>query len=285
MKNKRIILGIGVTACLALSITLFWKNHGSGNLADQALLSIIKNDQKSFENFIASGGKLDLQVEVEGKNYKVGDLLVKYERINFIKYLSEKNIAFGSDVSAEDDMWSLAVSKNNSELLSTLMKSYPAYKLNSKKYGADQRNLLHLASVYCSHKVVGILDNAGMNWNDKDKKGATPLTIAAENDCLQVLSYWKEHGADFKSKDGRGMTALSILSKKKDAALVAFAESFLERRAPASVATVAEAPAIPNFYKKRVIPKDNLADRADLIEPGDRPDDANETAENSEFSD
>lgn len=282
MKNKRVIIGVSVTACLALSSFFLFKNSASRNLQDEALLSIIKNDQSAFESFIAAGGRLDTKVSVEGQNYMVGQLLVKYERINFIKYVADKKIPFSPDLNADSDMWTMAVSKNSPDLLNALMGAFPDYKLNSKSYGLDKRNLLHLASVDCSFKVVGILDNAGMDWNDKDKKGATPLTLAAEHDCLQALSYWKEHGADFKSKDGRGMTALNILNKKKDAALMAFAESFIERRAPASVAP---APAEPNFYKKRIIPKVNLANRADLIEPEDRPEDANETAEYSEFSD
>ncbi len=284
MKNQRVIIGVSVTACLALSSFYFFKNSSSRNLQDEALLSIIKNDQKGFEAYIAAGGKMNTKVEVEGKNFMVGELLVKYERIGFIKYLADKKLTFSAESGSYTDMWTMAVSKNNPELLNALMAAFPAYKLNSKSYGADKRNLLHLASVDCSFKVVGILDNAGMDWSDKDKKGATPLTLAAEHDCLQALSYWKEHKADFKSKDGRGLTALSILSKKKDAALMAFAESFMERRAPASVGAAA-APAEPNFYKKRVIPKVNLASRADLIEPDDRPDDANDTADYSEFSD
>lgn len=280
MKNKRVVIGVGVSACLMLSSLYVFKNSGSRNLKDEALLSIIKNDQKSFEAFIAAGGRLDLSLEVEGKTYMVGELLVKYERVNFINYAASQKIPFNAD----GDMWSMAVVKNNPELLQSLMGAFPDYKLNSKKYGPDERNLLHIASVECAYKVTGILDNAGMDWSDKDKKGATPLTLAAQHDCIGALSYWKEHGADFKFKDGRGLTALSILSKKKDAALAAFAQSFIERM-PASVVLKAAAPAEPNFYKKRQIPKDNLASRADLIEPEDRPDDANETAEYSEFSD
>ncbi len=142
-----------------------------------------------------------------------------------------------------------------------------------------------MASAECSYKVITVLNKAGMNWNLKTKAGVTALNVAAEEGCLQALSYFKEQGADFKENDGRGVNALSILSKKKDAALMAFAESFMDRRAPASVVTIVTQAAKPEFYKKRKIPKDNLADRAHLIEPEDRPDDANETAENSEFSD
>ena len=86
MKNKRVILGIGVTACLAFSSFFYFQNSGKNNLSDEALLSIIKNDQKGFEHFIAAGGKIATNIEVESSTYTVGELLVKYDRIDFVKY-------------------------------------------------------------------------------------------------------------------------------------------------------------------------------------------------------
>src|SRR5690606_5930880 len=128
--------------------------------------------------------------------------------------------------------------------------------------GKNGWTLLHLASAACSHKLTPFLHEKGkLNWDLKSKEGSTPLTLAAENDCLPMLSYWKEKGADFKLKDGRGLSALSILKKKKDAALVAFTESFMVRK-PSNVAK-----AEPNFYKKRKIPKDQRIDYSMMIEP------------------
>src|SRR5690606_25195515 len=137
---------------------------------------------------------------------------------------------------------------------------------------------------YCSHKLISMLHEDGkLNWDLRAKDGTTPLTLAATNDCLPVLSYWKEKGADFKAKDGKGMTALSILQKKKDAALAAFAESFIERKI-ATVTIVKPAP-VPDFYKKRKIPKEQIIDHAAMLEPEDRPLEATETAEFTEFAD
>lgn len=280
--QKRVLIGGSALACLALTSAIYMQNSGSRNLNDEALLSIIKNDQKAFENYIAAGGKLGTNLEVEGGTYMVGELVVKYERLGFVKYAKEQNLEFDVDAKKAFDVFSLSVSKNNPEILTLLTDKKP--NLTAKTYGNKNWSLLHMASSECSHKVIPVLHKAGMNWNIKAKDGSTALTVAAEAGCLQALSYWKEHGADFKAKDGRGMTALSILSKNKDAAMMAFAESFMPKRTIASVVTVA-APAEPNFYKKRIIPKDQLANRADLIEPEDRPDDANETAEYSEFSD
>lgn len=282
MKNKRVILGVGVTACLALSSVFYFQKSASRNLGDEALLSIIKNDQKGFENFIQAGGKLGMNLNVEGDTYMVGELLVKYNRIGFVKYAKDKKMQFEIDPKKEFDIHSLSVTQNSPEMLGIVLGDQKLDK-NFKAYGKKGWSLLHMASAQCSYKVVNILHKAGMAWDLKTKNGETPLTIAAEEGCLQALSYFKEQGADFKANDGRGISALSILRKKKDAALMAFAESFMDRRMPASVITVAQS--APNFYKKRKIPKDSLADRAHLIEPSDRPEEANETDENSEFSD
>jgi hypothetical protein len=282
VKNKRIILALSLTCCLGVSSLFYFQNSAPRNLSDEALLSIIKNDQGGFEHFLSGGGKLGMNIKVEGEQFMVGELIVKYNRLGFAKYAKEKKLQFEIDAKKDFDIHSLSVEQNNPEMLGLLLGDQKFDK-NIKAYGKKRWSLLHMASAQCSYKVVSILHKAGMNWDLKDKNGVTPLTLAAEEGCLQALSYFKEQGADFKAKDGRGRTALSILQKHKDAALMAFAESFIERRATASVVIAKQE--VPNFYKKRKIPKDALADRAHLIEPEDRPDDANETSEYSEFSD
>ena len=67
----------------------------------------------------------------------------------------------------------------------------------------------------CSHKITTILHEKGhLRWDQKAKDGSTPMTLAAESECLPMLSYWKAQKADFNAKDGRGLSALSILRKK-----------------------------------------------------------------------
>ena len=180
-------------------------------------------------------GKIGTKIDVEGSNFTVGELLVKYNRLGFVKYAKEKNMPFDIDPAKDFDVHSLSVNQNNTEMLSLILGEQK-FDTNFKAYGPKGYSLLHMASADCSYKVIGVLNNAGMKWNLKTKNGATALTVAAEAGCLQALSFFKEQGADFKAKDGRGMSALAILSKKSDAALMAFAESFMDRRAPASVA-------------------------------------------------
>lgn len=267
--QKKVIFGIGLFTTIALSSFVFFKDSSVRNLGDEALLSIIKNDQKGFEGFISGGGLLSTQLQVEGQSLSVGELIIRHERVGFIKYALDKKLDFGID---SKNIYSLAVKKNNVEVLELLMRD---------KKDLD-KNLMHLASTECASKVIPVLHQAGLSWNKQSEDGMTPLTLAAKAGCLEALSYWKQNGADFRARDGRGMTALHFLNSNKDAAISAFAESFATKRVVASVSSSKEE---PNFYKKRQIPKDNLADRAHLIEPEARPDDANETAEYSEFSD
>ena len=275
-------------ACLfgvaALSTMFFYKSGNlsqSRNLLDDALLALIKNDQNGFESFINAGGNIHGELpEIDGKTYTVAQGVAYFDRTAFAKHLHERKMTFvEQNPEADFDIMTLTISKNNPEMLDQLVNENPKFAM---AYGKKGWTMLHMASASCSHKLTGILHQKGkLSWDLKAKDGSTPITLAAENDCLPMLSYWKEHGADFNSRDGRGHSALSILKKKKDAALVAFAESF-EARQPSSITIVK---AEPDFYKKRKIPKDQVVDHAAMLEPEDRPLEATETAAHSEFAD
>ena len=281
MKNKRYIIA---GACLfgVLAVPTVWvltkSNSSERSLTDSALLALIKNDQKAFKEFIEAGGKLHEKLPViDGESYTVAQGIAYFERAGFGKYLNAEKISYVEQApEASFDIMTLSIGKNNPELLKQLMVENPKFDL---AYGKNGWTYMHMASAQCSHKLTSILHKEGkLSWDQKAKDGSTPLTLAAQNDCLPILSYWKDNGADFNAKNGKGITALSILRKKKDAALVAFAESF-ENRIPAAVAK------IPDFYRKRKIPKDQIVDHSALIEPEERPLEATETAEFSEFAD
>lgn len=251
--------------------------------SDDALLALIKNDQSAFENWVKNGGDLSAFLPViDGKKLTVAEGLAYFERTNFIAHLQTNKVKFvKQNKDGKDDIMSIAIAKNNPELFTLLMKENPDLKAT---YGDKGMTLMHLVSAGCAAKLTAILHgDKKLNWDMKAKDGSTPLTLAASSDCLAILSYWKEQNADFKSKDGRGMTAISIMSKNKDAAMTAFLQSFESNRARLPVSAFVE-PEI-NFYKKRVVPKDQKVDYSALIEPEDRPLDATETAEASEFAD
>ncbi len=273
---------------LILAASIFWiftQKKVARNISptDEALLALIKNDLEAFKAYIQSGASVhDRLPLIDNKSYTVAQGVAYFERTSFASYLQESKIPFvKQDANASFDIMGLVVKNNLPELFAVVSLERPNFDLN---YGPNGWTLLHMASAWCSHKIVTDLSAKGsISWETKAKDGSTPLTLAAENECLPVLSYFKARGADFRAKDGRGRSALAILHSKKDAALTAFAASF-ERRNAAMVKVVKEA-AVPNFYKKRIIPKDQIVDHAAMLEPEDRPLEATETAENSEFAD
>jgi len=270
--KKQYKWGLGVlVASILISGLMFLKKDQSSTVLniDDAILAIIKNDEAKFVDYMKRGGDVKAEFSLDGKSTSLVELIIQYERINFLKTIDV------NDLRTDKVFWKNIVAKNNSALLTTIKKILDPVELDKFRYDLD-RHLLHVSSVSCFHQVVPILEKSKMKWSDLDGSGASALTLAAEHECLNLLSYWKLQKADFFHKDKRGQTAHAILLKKKDPALLAFAQSFEPTRTAASV---------PNFYNKRKIPKAKLADRSHLIEPELRPDDANETSEFSEFSD
>ena len=285
MKNKRIIFAIG-GALLAAFPFYFYSPHSLKTsqvphryLADEALLSIIKSDREGFNNFLKSGGNLHSSLPmIEDKVYSVIEGVVHFERIGFIQELQKQKIPFlRQDLTKDHDLVSIAIEKNNPELLKVILKEKP--KLD-RLYGRQGDGLLHLATLKCSTQMVELLHAQGLDWDFKNKEGSSALTFAAEKECLPLLTFWKGQGADFKKNDGRGKSALSILKAKKDMAISAFTQTFFTERKIASLSNKEV-----NFYHKRKVPRETLAQRSNLIEPADRPLEAYETAEHSEFAD
>lgn len=249
---------------------------------DEALLALIKNDQSAFEAWVKNGGDLFAYLPlIDGKKLTVSEGLAYFERTGFIKFLQKNKMSFVKQArDGKEDILFLALQKNNPELFDLLLKENPDL---TATYGDKGWTLLHYAASGCNHKLGEVLQKEKkLTYDLRAKDGTMPLNLAAQSDCLKFLSFWKEQGADFKKKDGRGTTALSILKGKKDAAMTAFYQSF---EAPKVARLPASAPKELNFYKKRVVPKDQQIDYSALIEPEDRPLEATETAEYSEFAD
>lgn len=285
MKNKRLIFAIGGVFLAALPFYFYQKNHLKTTqilyryLPDEALLAIVKSDTEGFKKFLNQGGSLHSSLPmIEDKVYSVIEGVVHFQRLSFIQELQKAKLPFlRQDLTKDHDLVSIAVEKNNPELLKLVLKEKP--KLD-RLYGRKGNGLLHIATQNCSTQIVELLHSSGLDWTEKNKEGSSALTFAAEKECLPLLSYWREKGADFKKADNRGKTALSILKAKKDLKLVAFTETFFGERKVASLSSSSM-----NFYHKRKAPKDSLDKRSDLIEPAERPVDAHQTAEHSEFAD
>jgi len=273
------------------------------SLNEKGAEAILKNDLVAFKSFIKAGGKPEHlfkphhhvpATEPEGvKAFKkdqmawtIAEALVAYERVEFIEYLQQEKISFVKQTNdGKADIVSLAVESNNPKVFQAILKEKPNLK---KEYGEEKKNLLHIASSSCSMNVADILHNSGMySAQDMQKDGSTPLTIAAANDCVPMITFWQGKNEDFSAKDGKGKSAIQILKANKSEAAAAIAKSIeasQPTRKPASVA-VKLSPKVPDFYKLRKYPKDVLADPALLVDPEIRPLDSDSTAEYTEFAD
>jgi len=275
------VIAVG-SLCLFSSISVWHFSTKSGPKVsvDDVLLSLIKNDLAGFKAYINAGGDLQNALpHIDGQSMTVAQGMAYFERQEFIKYLQDQKKKFLIQDS-KGDMLSITVRKNNAEILNLLLKESPDLTL---RYGSQRMSLLHLASNGCSHKLVlPLMQTEKFKWNEDTKQGHNALTLAAENECLSLLSFWKKKGISFNKNDRRGISAFKILSGKKDATILDFIQSFASR-SPASIAVTSQKTV--TFYRKRINPKDMPVDYSALIEPESRPEAAVETAEKSEFSD
>ncbi len=284
MSYQRILIICGLFFTLNIVfVPLPWKKiNRQTSVMDDVLLSLIKNDQKSFEAFIEGGGDVHSYLpEIDGKRYTVAEGVAYFECIQFARYLAQKKINFVKQIPGPgEDIVVITIKKNNPELLGLLIQEHPNLKMNYSK----GRTLLHLAAQWCSSNLTRILEEKGqLRWDTPGDNGLTPLTLAAQSECLPMLSYWKDRGADFHLKDSKGISPFMILNKKESSALKTFVASIASLRP--SLLTAATKVTVPDFYKKRRTPKDQLIDHAATLEPAVRPLEGAETAEFSEFAD
>lgn len=83
------------------------------------------------------------------------------------------------------------------------------------------RSLLHLASSK-NDCLVGRLVLKQLNVNIRDCEGATPLHLAAEFGCLEMIKLLLNKGADVNAQDADGYTALHISCSKKNLDILKF---------------------------------------------------------------
>lgn len=289
-KNKKIVVS---AACVmvCLSAGYFFKQSGNHSASykpttEDALVAIVKNDKLAFERYLKAGGDIHAALPaIEGKKLTVAEAVAHYERVEFVKVMQDHKIPFLKQ-KPEGDMLTIAVTKNNPEMVKALLKEQPNMAF---AYGEKKQNLLHINSESCGFKVTDLLNKTGkLSAESKTADGATALTAAARAKCLPVITYWKDQKADMSKLDGKGSSVISLLKKSKDAETKALVEAIIAT--PGATRSIASEKAEPvigpmSFYKKRKIPKDELADHNSLVEPEIRPLDTDESAEHSEFAD
>lgn len=289
--KKTIVAGAVFLFCLSSGYFLSKSGKDSGvaiiSTPEAALTAIIKNDQKGFETFVKKGGDLHAIVTMaDGKKMSIAEAVAQFDRVSFVKVMQEQKKTFLKQ-KPDGDMLTIAVRKNNPEMVKAILAEKPNLAF---AYGEKKQNLLHITSESCADKVTDILHKTGkLSPEQRSSDGATALTTAARAKCVPVLTYWKDQKVEkvnFHKLDGKGSSVMSLLQKQKEPeakALVVAIHASPAGRTPASAAP--EDLGRFSFYKKRKIPKDELADHNSLVEPEIRPLDTDESAEHSEFAD
>ncbi len=159
MNKKHIIIAASFFAGVLTTGTMWQLNKTSSTFrggSDDALLALIKNDQSSFEAWVKNGGDLSAFLPViDGKKLTVAEGLAYFERTNFVAYLQKNKVKFvKQNKDGKDDIMSLAISKNNPELFTLLMKENPDL---TAAYGEKGMTLMHLVSGSCAAKLTAIL--------------------------------------------------------------------------------------------------------------------------------
>jgi hypothetical protein len=231
-------------------LVFYFLSHkeNKSRVGEDHLLSIVKDDSKTFEKFFNRPNGLDIEPPlIDGKKLDEDELV-------------------------------MSVKKDQSEILEKFLAL--GFNLN-KTYGPKKWNLLHFAGKHCSHKVTSFLkQKTSLDWNDLGQDGASPLTLAAENGCLKILDFWKKKRADFHFKDGRGISVESILNREKGQLPLAYLENH-----PKIIQTKVSRATPPQLYKRRTIVSDIVLEDDKYVTPERHVNDAIETAEISEFAD
>ena len=272
--NKKIQLLSLFLSLTFLSLLLFQPLLIDGyheEMSDQAFLAFVKNDQKSFEDFLNRGGKLETYVIMPQRKKSLAQLLVEYERVDLINLAAKRQKVFQPDEQEMQSIWETTVTKNNTDLYQAIRRLNSKEKIKNRRVGKEHRTLLQYASSKCSFNLIKNLESEGLSWDEKDKTGATSLTIATTNNCRQALSYWRNRGA------------MESIKTNKNLILSEITKSIQKTDAPTKQVLQVASKA-PDFYKKRVIPKESY-NRLELVEPDERPRESIQTAEYSEFSD
>lgn len=151
-------------------------------------------------------GYTPMMVAIQEGNVQMAQLLDSYG-------LSLEGHSLKKDSTLGYDAILLAVKSGKLEMLDYMIsKNVKVNELN-KIAGLYP---LHLAAEKCDSKMVDRLIQAGAEVNVLNKKGETPLIVAAKRQCFSGVIALKEAGADFNLKDKSSKMAFDYIKGEKE---------------------------------------------------------------------
>ena len=123
-----------------------------------------------------------------------------------------------------------AVRNGNREIIQLLLQTDAVGYINGKNHAG--RTVLHcVQELQMKDQGIGeMLIKYGANINAQDKKGFSPLHLAAHSQRVLVVQMLLMHGADQRLRNHAGKTALEIAIGKRDREIVELLGGKLKKR-------------------------------------------------------
>ncbi len=111
----------------------------------------------------------------------------------------------------EQEVWAAVWNKDASKLR-RLLKEYPEL-VNLQ--GLDQETILHYAALCKDIKTVEVIVRAGADISSLNKYQETPLQLATQANCPEVVDFLLAESADWRLEDHLGQTPLMHASARE----------------------------------------------------------------------
>mmetsp|Transcript_2479 Transcript_2479/g.2295 ORF Transcript_2479/g.2295 Transcript_2479/m.2295 type:complete len:169 (+) Transcript_2479:82-588(+) len=91
-----------------------------------------------------------------------------------------------------------------------LVKFLLRFSASTKTLTSQGMNIIHIAAQGDQMNMLVLFGSMGINFNLKDKKGSTPLHLAANQGCEVAMSVLLSWGAEVNVADDEGQTPLHL---------------------------------------------------------------------------
>lgn len=183
-------------------------NWGDKNILSHA---IYKEDKRIIEYLKEKGAILPGEKNKEPKQAPAkSDLLkgVKYQNIKLVEQAISTPSKFTLSEKEKEDVLAFVFIEKHDQLLKYLITNKVVSANYSDKFNGESL-LIMLVKNSSSTSIIETILRSGAEIDGQDKKKKTALIYAAENNNLELVKYFAEHGADLNKEDMYGKKAIN----------------------------------------------------------------------------
>jgi ankyrin repeat protein len=148
---------------------------------------------------------------------------------DLVKLLVDK---YGVDVHAHDDNgWTClfyAASEGDAPLVDMLIRDYGVH-IHRKSFDDGNTCLMIAAMSATNMDVASVLLHYGADVNEVNAEGMTCLMLAAENGLTDMVKFLVDNGADPRSRDHDGLTAMDHAEQAEHEETLCVLEALLDQ--------------------------------------------------------